>query len=304
MQKEELSNLICTLTINGFHLGKVERLSPDNVILNCHKFDKLGGTANYILLLSDDKTESSSCDTLAKMASHDKKAKAILINNCFESTRFDTHTKEKFFEFLGGMVNTGLILIPNLPDILDQLGHNKVPTGLAGRADDLHELYIKECLQFVMNSPVRRYGIDRAFQKLPDGVVLGKDRILIPIDSKAYTSGYGISADDIKRYAFYCNDFRQRYSNDFGPVYSFLVVTGSLLDSEEAIANRSSELYNECGVKLNCVESKVLGLIVEALKNEPQFKSALNWKNVFLNPKIELKQFNKELDRIKKDKIL
>lgn len=304
MQKEDVSNLICTLTINGFHLGKVERLSPENIILNCHRFDKLGGSVNYLVLLSEDKAESSSCDSLFRMASNDKKAKAILINDHFRSTRFDTYTKEKFFDFFGGMVNTGLVLIPNLPDILDQLGHNKVPTGLEGKADDLHELYIKECLQFIMSSPVRRYGIDRAFQKLPDGVVLGKDRILFPIDSKAYSKGYSMSADDIKRFASYCADFRQRYSNDFGPVYSFLVVTGSLLDSEVTISNRSNELYNECGVKLNCVESKVLGLMVEVLKNEPQFKSALNWKNVFVKPKIELRQFENELDRIRDDKII
>ncbi|WP_276374287.1 hypothetical protein [Chryseolinea sp. H1M3-3] len=304
MQKEELSNLICTLTINGFHLGKVERLTPDNVIVNCHKYDKLGGRVNYSILLSEDKAESASCDSLWRMESNGENSKAILINDYFASARFDSYTKARFFDTLGGMVNTGLILIPNLSEILNQLGHNVLPLGLIGKPDDLHELYVKECLQFIMASPVRRYGIDRAFQKLPDGVVLGKERILIPIDSKAYSNGYSISADDIKRFAFYCTDFRQRYSHDYGPVYSFLVITGTLSDSGESISNRSNELYNECNVKLNCIESKVLGLMVEALKNEPHLKSALNWKNIFLKPTIELKQFEIELDRIRKDKIL
>lgn len=303
MDKTELSNLICTLTINGFHLENVERLTPDSVIVNCHKFDKLGGRVIYNVLLSNDKTESSSCDSLSKMAS-DENSKGILINDNFVSTRFDTYTKQNFFDLLGGMVNTGLILIPNLPKILGQLGHNALPTGLLGKANDLHERYVKECLQFVMGSPVRRYGIDRSFQKLPDGVVLGKERVLIPIDSKAYAKGYSISSDDINRFAFYCKDFSKRYANDYGPVYTFLVITGTLSDSADSISNRSNELYNECGVKLNCIESKTLALMVESLKNEPHLKGALNWKNIFIKPIVEFKHLETELTRIRKDKII
>src|SRR5262249_52968181 len=155
----------------------------------------------------------------------------------------NTYTRDEFFGFFGGIINTGLILIPNLPQILDQLGHNKLPNGLTGDPDDLQELYVKECLQFIMESPTRRYGIDRCFESLPDGVVLSKEGFMLLFDSKSYSKGFSFEADDIKRFKSYVEDFRHRYSGLFGNILSFVVVTGEFKDSAGAIAGRSNELY-------------------------------------------------------------
>src|ERR1700761_5478336 len=96
----------------------------------------------------------------------------------------------------GGLVNTGLILIPSLDDILESLGHNTVYPGLVGEADNLHELYVKECLQYMLQSPTRRYGSDRLFEKLPDAAVLSKERFIVLVDAKAYSTGFEFKADD------------------------------------------------------------------------------------------------------------
>jgi hypothetical protein len=203
----------------------------------------------------------------------------------------------------GGIINTGLVLIPRLSDILDSLGHNSVPSELSGKADDLHEMYVKECLQFVMESPTRRYGMDRSFESLPDAAVLCKDGFMLLVDSKAYSNGYSFSADDLKRYKSYVEDFRMRYSQFLGPVFSFVVVSGHFIDSNDSIQNRSDEFYKICQCKISCIESKEVGIITEFLRKSPAIRSAINWKNIFSELIISNKTIETEISRIKKDSI-
>ena len=301
MNTKELSDIISTLITNGFHIHKVERPSTNNIIINVYKIDKLGANIKYSIHFSDDMKESPVIQSLDKI-SNSYASYPIYVNDNLSSKDYSNYTKKSFFEIFGGMINTGLILIPKLPSVLDELGHNILPSGLKGKPDDLHELYVCECLQFILVSPTRRYGEDRLFEKLPDGIVLAKN-FLTCIDSKAYKNGYEFEADDIKRFSSYVEDFNNRYSQYFGRVHSFLVISGHFNDSTESISNRSKELYRICGCTLSCIKSSELGNIVQHLQNMPEYRTSIDWKIIFSELLIELKYIEEEIKRIKKDKV-
>ena len=302
MKTTDFSNIVSTLVTNGFHIKSVERFSPENSIVNTYKYDKLGAEIRYSILFSADTTETPILKTLERI-SKSYNSLPLFINDHFDSTICKTFKQSKFFDFFGGIVNTGLILISSLPQILDELGHNKLPIGLIGEPEDLHELYTSECLQFLFESPTRRYGTDRLFEKLPDGLVLCKGRFMILFDSKAYKDGFDIKSDDINRFAFYVNDFNNRYSNYFGNIYSFVIVSGHFNDSEKSISNRSNELYRECNCRISCINSIELGNIIKLVRDTPEVRGSINWKNVFSNIIVEEKFVLQEISRITKDKI-
>lgn len=302
MLNSSFANIISTLVTNGFNVEKVDRLPHENTIIHTCKYDKLGAKVNYSILFTDDKVENSLTDTLVAEAEKHQ-AKPLLICDNFSSAKCSSYTNEIFFNFFGGVINAGLVLIPGLPEILDKLGHNTLPDGLTGKPDDLHELYVKDCLQFIMESPTRRYGIDRSFESLPDAVILCKEGFMLLVDSKAYKNGFGFEADDLKRFKSYVEDFRSRYSFFFGNPFSFVVVSGHFTDSEDSIANRSSEFYKMCGCKLSCLSSKELGLITEVLRDNAEIRGLINWKNIYSELIIDTAIIQKEIDRIKKDKL-
>lgn len=302
METIKFGNIISTLITNGFHISKVERVPGNNQIINTYKIDKLGAKIRYSLLFTDNSETDTIITHLNKIAKR-YNSLPIAIRDKIKSASCQCYTTNDFYKKLGGYVNTGLILIPNLSVVLDKLGHNKLPLGLTGQPEDLHEIYIAECLQFIMGSPTKRYGIDRLFESLPDGVVLGKDNYMILLDSKAYSKGFVFSADDIKRFASYISDFNQRYAQFFGAILSFIVVSGKFNDSIDSIENRSEELYKLSNCRLSCIKSKVLGEIVELIKTKPEKRLSINWKNIFTETIVEKKHVLKEIKRIEKDKI-
>ncbi len=302
MNKINLSEIIITLITNGFHIDQTERFSSDNLVLNIKKHDKLGAEVRYSILFTNRKKESTLVSSLMTL-SLGYSSTPIVVCDDFSSTKCATYTFNEFFRFFGGVVNTGLILIPNLPEILDKLGKNKLPIGLEGDPSNLHEIYVKECLQFILKSPTRQYGQERLFQSLPDGIVIAKDRMIILYDSKAYSKGFNFSADDIKRFASYVDDFNDRYSNEIGRVFSFTVITGKFKVKEPTIQKRSNELYTICRCKLSCITSKELGEIVQILKVTPDLRSSIYWKRVFSELIIDISMVNKEIARIKTDNI-
>lgn len=303
MNKNDSANTISTLITNGFHIEKVERLSPENSVLNIYRYDKLGAKVCYSILFSDDLEDDCVFKNHLLKIAKSYNSMPLIVSDNISLADIKSYTKKAFFDFFGGIINTGLILIPNLPDLLDELGHNGLPTGLMGTPDDLHETYVCECLQFMMESPTRRYGIERRFQSLPDGVVLGKGGFMILVDSKSYSDGFDFKADDIKRFASYIEDFNGRYSPYFGKIFTFVVISGHFNDSEKSIRNRSDELYKSCNCKLSCIQSKELGLFVQKIRTMPEIRGSILWKNLFSEFYIEEKHLDHEISRILKDKI-
>lgn len=302
MNKEEIQNIVSTLITNGFEIDQMERFTKGDIIINILKLDKLGAVVKYSILFTKDKNETSLTDSVITF-SKTFESKPLIVSDNFVSPNCTTHTFQKFYDFFGGIVNTGLILIPNLPDILEELGLNKLPVVLQGDAFDLHELYVKECFQFILQSPTRRYGKERLFESIPDGIVICKNGMMILYDSKAYSNGFDFTADDIKRFASYVVEFNKRYSAVLGKVFTFTVVTGKLNPSEKIIAKRSKELYKKCNTNLSCIISRELGNIVQLLQKEPDIRISILWKNVFAELIIDAAIVQKEITRIKKDNI-
>ncbi len=302
MTKEEISNIVSTLITNGFVIDQSERFPNGNIIFNILKLDKLGATVKYSILFTKDKNENQLTNSLLTI-SKAFSATPLIVSDYFTSLACKSYSFQKFYDFFGGIVNTGLILIPNLPDILEELGMNKLPLVLQGDAFDLHEMYVKECLQFILHSPTRRYGKERLFESIPDGIVVCKNAMMILYDSKAYSKGFDFTADDIKRFASYVEEFNNRYAHFLGKVFTFIVISGKFNTSAKAIANRSKELYQKCNCNLSCITSRELGLIVQLLQKESGFLTSIIWKNIFSELLINTALVEKEISRVKKDNL-
>jgi hypothetical protein len=299
----KLSDIITTLVINGFHISKVFRYENANIV-NLYKFDKLGAEIKYSILFTNETNETPLVESLLKY-SNSFNSKPIIVCDNKITDKCQTFSNEDFFNFFGEIVNTGLILIPNLSEVLNKLGFNFLPEGLVGKPDDLLEIYCKECLQFILESPTRRFGQDRIFERLPDGVVLmiGK-HFMILFDAKAYKDGFSFSSDDINRFANYVQDFNKRYYFPFGNVLSFTVISGDFSDSYESLQKRSDELYRQCNSKLSCVKAEELGKIVQLLQKHPITRRSIAWDNIFSKLIIDVSLVEKEIKRVEKDNII
>lgn len=302
MATTEFSDIVATLLLNGFHIKQVDRLSSGNTIVHTYKYDKLGAEIRYAILFSQETSETPVIETLSKRAKTFLSTPVLVCDNVKNDT-VKSYTYKEFFNFFGGIVNTGLISISNLPEVLDQLGHNKLPADLAGTPEDLLELYSAECLQYIFESPTRRYGSDRLFEKLPDGLVLSKNKFMVMFDAKAYSNGFDIGSPTINSLAHYVKDFNERYGIFFGSIFTVIIISGTFNDSTKSISSRSEELYGLCNCKISTVTAKELGVIVQSLRQHPELKVSINWKNVFVNAIVTKQHVETEIKRIQKDKV-
>ena len=291
-----------TLIVNGFNLSSVNRIADGHAIINCSKYDKFGAKVNYSFLFSTRQTNKHLIDSLITTSSA-LESTPILVSDNLSSEKCISYSTATFYDTIGGYVNTGLVLIPQIAEILEELGFNRLPDGLVGKPDDLLEIYAKESLQFLLSSPARRFGKDRLFESLPDGVVLGKGQIIIQYDSKAYSEGFSFSSDDIERFAKYVNEFNIKYKDVVGGVYAFLIISGKFNDSEESIQKRSDSLYQKCHTKLTCVTCRELGEMVKLSVQSQEERHVINWKAIFVNLMLTKKLIEKEILKVRKDKI-
>ena len=300
---EILEQIITTLLINGFHLKSVNRLREGNSIINVFKYDKIGAEIKYSFLLSTNNPSEHDIESL-DITSKELTSTPVIISNDLRSNSCKCYTVKSFEKLIGGIVNTGLILIPDICSIMDTLGHNNLPKGLEGEPDELLEIYVKECFQYMFYSPGRRFGSDRLFESLPDGVIIGKSQLIIQFDTKAYKDGFSFSADDIERFSKYIQEFNDKYSAFLGRIYKFIVVSGHFNDSEESIENRSLKLYEKCNTNLSVITADNLGKIIKFIHNNFEYRASINWKNILNSTFIIPKLFSSEIKKIKKDNII
>ncbi len=302
MDKDEIKNIITTFVINDFHLVNNNRPVKNCLNVIALKYDKLGAQILYSFLF----IKGDLIDSVKKSHLQNSKTNSltpIIVSETKITDDCINYTYEEFSEKIGGLVNTGLILLDNISEIIYQLGHHELPIGLDGTPDELLEIYVKEILQFLLTSPAKRYGSDRRFESLPDGIVLGKD-LIIQFDSKSYSSGFGFSLDDIERFSKYVNDFNRRYSGILNRVFSFVVVTGKFNDSEESIENRKKTFYQKCQTSLSCIDCNNLSSILNLVKRNLKCRESIDWKEIFSNTIITKELLEKEIKRISKDNII
>jgi hypothetical protein len=301
-------DILSTLIINGFHVTKAQRHPEGSFVVSMHRYDQFGARIEYVVLFaSDDAITSLVKSTVLTARSHN--ALPLVVSNKEISNKCKRYSYEEFFAFFGGVINTGLLLLPNLPEVMATLGKNKLPPGLTGEPEDIHEIYVKECLSFVLESPTRRYGIDRRFESVPDGIVLGKNRLNFLYDSKAYSitkrrNGFKFTADDLKRFAAYVKDYDSRYATYLGKAFTFLVVTGSFDDSEASIQNRSDELYRDAGCRLTCVTSEELARIVQLVMANASERLNIRWDGILNKLFVRATLVTDEVRRVKKDRLV
>jgi hypothetical protein len=301
MKDENLIKLIRTLLCNGYYLNNVRRLL-NSALLSIYRIDLFGAKVLYSLLTSSSSPPRAVKQILIKDAKYNH-GHPIYVGD-YSLTGISSFTPQDFFNKLGGEVRTGLLMQSGLPKILDDLGKNKLPKGLVGNPDDLLEEYTKESLQFLFGSPARRFGQDRLFEPLPDGIVIGENGMILQFDSKAYGKGHSISADDIKRYGSYIESFNKSYGSHLGRVHSFLVVTGKFGQSRKSLQKKSDDLYSRYQTKVVCLETKDMGEIVEIFKRKAKLRTLIDWNSVFSQLIITKSLVTSQLRRIEKDNLI
>jgi hypothetical protein len=202
---------------------------------------------------------------------------------------------------LGGEVSSYLATSSDYGARIKLLGFNKLPRGLEGEPSEIFEQYVYEGLQFSLPGRVLRYGKERSFEPLPDGISFERNQPFILYDAKAYGKGYPMTIGSIRQFADYVDDFNERYSALIGRVYRFVVISGKFTGNMQ---EKAAELYKKCKVGLSYLTANDLAKMTELIKDVPKFRSNINWFTIFSRENITAKLVEAEIKRVKKDGIV
>jgi hypothetical protein len=300
-----LQNVVRTLLANGYLVDGFERPALAAFLLRLRKRDLLGAVARIVLLCTEGLSRGLTGRLITEGRRHDSTPIVIALKAPLvvpEGVR--QYSLPEFWELLGGEIRTDRIFAPGLERVMDELGHNALPAGLTGKPDDLLERYSTECLQFLLECPVRRFGQERRFEPLPDGLALGRNNLNVCFDAKAYKAQFHAQADDIRRFASYVRDFNQRYGGYIGPVSSFMVISGSFSADPAAIGERCNDLIAECATPLIFVKARDLAAAVKMIRPVSQQRGGINWKKVLVPGVFAAARLKEELHRISRDSLL
>ncbi len=249
----------------GFRISSTQH-KPSYLALSTTRRDEFGVENRYLFAcFAPDRTVSDEdVSALKKVADYENSA--LVVIGALATARADiaSMTTDEFLGRLGGPVSALLPLDPEYPERLGVLGHNSLPAGMAGKPDTLFEEYVHAGLQFILQDRVVRYGQERLFEAVSDGLVAGNRSPLMLYDAKAARDGYEVSADAIRQFGDYVRAFHSRYENLVGRLYGFLLVSGHF-ETEGRLEDRSSELYAACNVPLRYLVADEMAKIVELL---------------------------------------
>jgi hypothetical protein len=148
-----------------------------------------------------------------------------------------------------------------------------------------------------------RYGQDRRFETLPDGVVLGGESLILLYDCKAAKEGYDVSRATIRQFADYVRSFHRRYEAYMGRVHAFLVISG-YFQSPGTFDDRSRDLIAECQVPLVFLTAEDMGKIIGMLVKRPAFRQSLEWKRIFSGGVMHASDVRKNLQARIRDRVI
>jgi hypothetical protein len=291
---------IRTLIVGGFTLDNATRF-PGYALIYTHRYDEFGVKQQYCFALFEKKAEAEEIAS-AKIAATYNKAELVIISL---NTIPDTPSMEwsRFLNIFGGPVYSHSVLDPEFGDCLSKLGSNVLPEGMAGKPDELFEIYVHHALEFIFGCKVHRYGQARLFEARPDGVIL-LDRLFSALyDAKSFSKGYKVNLDSIRQFSSYTADFRGRY-NQFIELNSFIVISGSFPDSTRTLEKRSRQFLSEVNIPLSFLTTDSMVEIIHLLSDFPSARRAINWRKIFVNPVTDPYQIRAELNLIWKDKII
>jgi hypothetical protein len=302
-QDGEVATLIRTLFGAGFLVNNVQR-KPNYLAISAKRFDEFGIATPYLFAYAGDKLLSNADSVaLTKVAGTHQAALIIIGEISGPPTNLIVLTKDVLFAKFGGAISSLLPLEPQYGSQLITLARNELPPGLTGKADDLFEAYTHSGLQFLFKGRVIRYGQERRFEVLPDGVVVASSAPLMPYDCKAAASGYEISRNSIRQFADYVKSFRSRWGSFIPtPLHAFLIIS-SAFDSTKVLQERSNELYSECNVPLVCMTADCLKDCVEEFSSKPHLRSVIDWRRIFVPSLVDIAAVRQQIAARMKDGI-
>lgn len=299
--KAQSNHIIRTLMACRFQLVSGTR-KPSYMLLEMERYDEFGHKSPYMFAQCERKLSESEILGLKSIA-ETKGVPLVIIGEIDGNNRGVVCISEsRLFGKLGGAIQSFLPLEPDYGDHLTVLGRNALPDGLLGEADDLFEIYVQQGLEFLLQERVVRYGQERNFEVVPDGLITSNSFVFL-YDCKAAKDGYAFGRDSIRQFSDYVKSFHQRYSAYAPRIHSFLVVSG-FFKSPDTLNDRSQELYAECQVPLACLTSDEMKLIVELFTAQPTFRRSVDWKKIFSSVIITADAVRKNLEERKKDKVI
>lgn len=292
-----------TLYGSGYTITNVEQ-KPSYIVFRVAREDLLGAMLQYSIAFTTSPLTRGEVAAFIKGAHHHAAIPIIVGEVEHVTSNITVISLSQFYDRLGGSISSTLSLQPSYPQMLTELGRNRLPNGLSGKADDLFELYVHAGIQFLFQTRVMRYGQERLFQAVPDGLVLGHGAPLTLYDAKAYADGYPVNKNSARQFSDYVRDYYKRYGHGYGDVYAFLVVSGSFRVGPKALASRSQEMYAECRTALSFLDATELGRLVAMFVESPAYRQTIDWKRVFARPVVLSADVHTDLDQRLQDGVL
>lgn len=300
-ESPDLPVAVRTLVAGGFVLDAAER-NPGYALLHMHRVDEFGAVHSYSFAIAEKRLHPAQV-AAAQIASGHKRSRLVLIGEA-DGTELPAVEWDRFLNLFGGPVFGASPFDPQFRGQIALLGTNQVPDGLVGKADDLFEAYVRDALEFILGGRVIRYGQDRRFEARPDGIALPGHNFCALYDAKAYRDGYPVSAESIRQFKSYVEDFEKRYRAYLPRVNAFIVISGDFVQGGDALGDRSRELQAECGVPLVFLRANDLGEIVAMVAERPAVRRSIDWRRIFADPIISTSRVRKDMDAVLRDRIV
>lgn len=295
--------IVRTLLGAGFRITR-PLPAPNYLGLLTNRDDEFGALSKRLFAFAESTLSMADIRALQQVAQREG-VPLIVVGDCEDTPGVEVIavTAEEFMGRLGGSISSFLPLESDFGTQLLELGLNKLPAGLTGKPDELFELYTKQGLEFILQDRVIRYGQERLFEALPDGIVIGRRSPVLLYDCKAAAEGYDITSNTIRQFTSYVDDFHRRYESFLGRAYAFLAVSGRF-QSPGTLESRSAELYSKCGVKLCFLDAQNFSEIVGLFADRPAFRKAVDWNQVFARTVIESGKVKDDLEAREKDGVI
>jgi hypothetical protein len=301
---DEVATLIRTLLGAGLVVNSVQR-KPNYLAITAKRFDEFGIASTYLFgYAGDEHLSDADCAALVKVADTHKAALVLTGQVSKAPKNSVVVSRDALLNKFGGAIPSLLALEQQYGSQLTVLARNTLPAGMTGKADDLFELYVHSGLQFLLRGRVIRYGQQRRFEVVPDGVIVANSSPVMLYDCKAAESGYDISRNTIRQFADYVNSFRNRWGAYLStPLHCFLVISSEFQDTN-VLRERANELYSECAVPLVCMTAECLRSCVEEFTSKPHLRPAIDWRRIFVPPSVDIVAIRGQIDARMRDEIV
>lgn len=300
--EDKISGLTTTLLASGYILENTNR-TADGLLLRYSHIDDFGCIIKHLVILGDRRLDRRVIDQINDRARREG-SYLVVVGDADVPEGIPVLDYERYLAIFGGEVRTLLPLEEYYPENLRILGHNELPKGLTGKADNWFEIYVEAGLQFIFGNRVVRYGQERRGESVPDGVAF-QDGSYILYDAKAAQSGFSVEAEHIRQFGKYVDDWYSRYGTSIGKPYVFLVVSGYFADTDPSLLGRSNDLKALTkGVSLSFLDTNTLGQAVGFYRQNPGLRKITDWYRVLANHLITYDVIKSHANSARKDNML